>query len=326
MVTQFLPPGLSHQMADFLLSLYSRVAGSTPPPEWRSFHWNDLYFPNPLAPAGGMDKSAKHIKAWWALGAGFIEIGTITPQAQKKNPGTTLKKDGKTQAIWNHLGFPGEGVEVVQKRLKKWQHFRLTPIFANIGKNRETKNEEAGKDYLRCISTLYPYVDGFVINVSSPNTRDLRELSRPQKLKSLLQPIQKKLSAFKKRKPFFIKWSPDMDENEFLRSLDVTLEYGVEGHIICNTSIYRDPGSLFPHYGGVSGAPLAKISKERLSLTQKHLGTDRKSQLIISVGGVLKPEDVMERLALGANLVQAYSALVFNGPFFFKKVHSFKTD
>ena len=313
-------------MADFLLSFYSKVTSNIPPPEWQSFHWNDLYFPNPLAPAGGMDKSAKHIKAWWALGAGFIEIGTITPRPQKKNPGTTLKKDGKTQALWNHLGFPGEGVEIVQKRLRKWESFRPTPIFANIGKNRDTKNEEASKDYLDCISLLYPYVDGFVINVSSPNTKDLRELSSPQNLQILLQSIHKKLSSFKKRKPFFIKWSPDMDENDFLRSLDIALECGVEGHIICNTSTYREPGSLFPNYGGVSGAPLAKTSKKRLSLTQKHLGMSRKNQLIISVGGVLTPEDVMERLALGANLVQTYSALVFHGPFFFKKVHSFKKN
>ena len=325
MVNRLLPPGLSHQLANFLLSIYSGVSGNKKPPEWRSFRWNDLYFPNPLAPAGGVDKSAKHIKAWWALGAGFIEIGSITPQAQKKNPGPTLKRDWKKQALWNHLGFPGDGVEVIQKRLKKWQHFRPTPIFANIGKNRNTRNEEAQKDYLHCIASLYPYVDGFVINISSPNTRNLTELSQPQKLKELLQSIQKKIFSFEKRKPFLIKWSPDMEENEFLQSLDITLECGAKGHIICNTSRYRETDSLFPKYGGISGAPLAEMSKNRLKLTQKHLGTERKNQLIVSVGGVLTPEDVIERLSFGADLVQIYSALVFSGPFFFKKVFSFET-
>ena len=316
-----LPPGLSHQLADFSLSVYSRFVRNKQPPEWNSLHWKNFYFPNPLAPAGGVDKSAKHIKAWWAFGAGFIEIGTVTPLPQNKNRGPTLKRNIKTQSLWNHLGFPGEGIEEAVKRLKKINDFKPTPIFANIGKNRWTKNEEAEKDYLSCISSLSPYVDGFVINVSSPNTKQLGELSHPQNLKKLLKAIKEKLNSLEIAKPFFIKWSPDMSDQEFLESLDTALEGGAEGHVICNTTTHRETNSSFPLHGGVSGSPLAKISKERLKLTLKHIGAERKNQLIISVGGVLTPEDVFERLDIGAHLVQTYSALVFHGPFFLKKIY-----
>ncbi len=322
MVTRILPPGFSHLLADFLLSFYSSVIEKKAPPEWRPVHWKNLYFPNPLAPAGGLDKSAKHFKAWWALGAGFIEVGTITPLPQKKNTGPTLKKDWKTQTLWNHLGFPGEGVERARKRLEKAGSLRLTPIFANIGKNRNTHNKDAYKDYLKCISLLHSHVDAFVINLSSPNTKKLTELAKPKELKKLLQTIKQQLSSFQKTKPFFIKWSPDLSENEFLQVLDIALECGAEGHIICNTSTRRETESVFPHYGGISGSALTDISKQRLKLTRKHLGIEKKNQLLISVGGVLKPEDVFERLDMGADLVQVYSALIFQGPFFLRRVCS----
>lgn len=323
LLLKFLPPDLSHQLADLLLSFYSGIIGHKSPPEWKPLHWKNLYFPNPLAPAGGVDKSAKHIKAWWALGAGFIEVGTVTPLLQKKNPGPTIKRNHKEQALWNHLGFPGDGMEKIKKRLKNLQHFRPTPIFANIGKNRYTKNENAEGDYLQCLSHLNPYVDAFVINISSPNTEELGLLSQPQRLKKLLQAIKEKLDSLEKTKPFFIKWSPDIEENEFLQSLDISLECGAAGHIICNTTKHRKTGNVFPEYGGISGAPLADISKERLNLIQKHLGTERKNQLLISVGGVLSPENVFERLNLGADLVQTYSALVLQGPFFLQKVFQY---
>lgn len=320
LLLKFLPSSLAHQMADSSLSLYSKMIKDKKPPEWSSVKWKELYFPNPIAPAGGVDKSAKHIRAWWALGAGFIEIGTVTPLPQKKNPGPTIKRNHKKQALWNHLGFPGNGMEEVKKKLVKLQNFRPTPIFANIGKNRATENNNAETDYLKCITCLYPHVDAFVINISSPNTKELGNLSQPQRLRTLLQAIKKTLGSFEKHKPFFIKWSPDMEKNDFLKSLDTALECGTEGHIICNTTKQREKNSIFPEYGGVSGAPLAAISKERLALVQEHLGMERKNHLIISVGGILSPADVFERLELGADLVQTYSALVFQGPGFFKRV------
>ena len=344
-----LPPELAHWVADLFLSSYSKVVGIKQPPQWRSVRWKNLYFPNPLAPAGGVDKSAKQIKAWWAFGAGFIEVGTVTPLPQKKNPGRVLDRDWKAKALWNHLGFPGDGAEAVRKRLKhlRQQHPLPTPVFVNIGKNRNTKNEEAEKDYLHCISSLYPYVDAFVINVSSPNTKGLKDLAQPHRLKNLLQAVREGLQniekSAKKPKPFLVKWSPDMEEGEFLRALDIALECGAEGHIISNARYARYAGGMatwplspietsasnaryaggmaerrFPNYGGVSGAPLADMAKKRLKLVRAHLGANNKDQLLISVGGVLSFQDVLERLNMGADLVQVYSALVFNGPSFLR--------
>ena len=312
-------------MADLLLSLYSGIAGKKAPPEWQPVYWKNLYFPNPIGPAGGMDKSAKHLKAWWALGAGFIEVGTVTPLPQSKNRGPTLKRDWKRKALWNHLGFPGDGVEKIKQRLKKIQSFRPTPVFANIGKNRQTKNEQAHIDYIQCISALHPYVDGFVINISSPNTKNLTNLAKPTALKKLLQDIKQKLNSFEQIKPFLIKWSPDLNEKEFLQSLDVALKWGAEGHIICNTSTKREANSPFPDYGGVSGAPLSHVSKKKLQLITKHLNTEKKNQLLISVGGIIEPKDISERMKLGADLVQVYSALVFQSPFFFRQAFQYHT-
>ncbi len=280
-----------------------------------------MEFPNPLAPAGGVDKSAKHMKAWWALGAGFIEVGTITPLPQKANKGAILKRNVKEQALWNYMGFPGDGLNRIRDRLAN-NSSRPTPVFANIGKNRDTNLEKAYQDYIRCISTLNPYVDAFVINISSPNTKDLRDLSTPAYLKTLLNKINTHLSSMKYRKPVFVKWSPDMSEKDFLHALDQAGECGVEGHIICNSSevLGRDlKQDIFPKRGGVSGAPLSNTAKKRLILAHKHLAVNRQKYLLISSGGVLTPTDVFERLDMGADLVQVYSALIFDGPCFFLK-------
>ena len=312
-----LMPHTSYQVAHLLLSLYSQMAPKKTPPEWHSFYWKDIYFPNPLGPAGGMDKSAQHLRAWWALGAGFMEVGTITPLPQKQNASPTLKRCYKQKTLWNHLGFPGEGVDVVQKRLKSLQNYKPTPLFANIGKNRHTPNNKAEEDYQKCIAKLSPYVDAFVINISSPNTKNLSQLSEPQKLKQLLQAVKGALKEHKK--PFLVKWALDMNEKDFLQALDIALKNGAEGHIIGNSLTWREPNSFWPSYGGLSGAPLKPFSQKKLTLLKKHLGPEKKNQLIVSVGGVLKPEEVFERLKWGANLVQVYSALVFEGPSFLRK-------
>ena len=275
-----------------------------------------------MGPAGGLDKSARHLKAWWALGAGFIEVGTVTPLPQKKNPGVFIKRDWNRKILWNNMGFPGKGADTVSKRLKQLKFQRPTPLFINIGKNRTTPIESAEKDYLSCISTLHSVADAFVINISSPNTKNLKDLAKPALLKKLLTAIQQKLQSLETPKPFFVKWGIDREEKDFLSSLDIALECGAEGHIVCNSSSQREKSEGFPPYGGVSGAPLKDISIKRLLLLQKHLGAERKNQLLISVGGVLKPKEVWERRALGADLVQTYSGLVFEGPYFFRKALS----
>ena len=315
-----MPAGWSHQLADSCLSAFSVLAGKKPPPCWRGFKWKQIQFSNPLGLAGGVDKSARHIRAWQALGAGFIEVGTITPLPQKVNPGRVLKRNIGQKALWNYMGCPGEGALKISARLKALQRFKSVPVFANIGKNSNTALDLAYQDYTSCISKLSPYVDAFVINISSPNTEGLRSLAGSKYLKNLLEKIYQKSSGLAENRPIFVKWSPDMKEQDFLSALDTAGGCGVEGHIICNSSQELGrTGNAFPKTGGVSGAPLAKTAKKRLALAHKYLSRSRKKYLLISSGGVLKPEDLFERLDRGADLVQVYSALVFYGPHFFLK-------
>ena len=322
----FLPTEWAHALANGFLSAYSLAHSfsNVHIPQWRSVKWRNLYFPNPLAPAGGLDKQAKYMQAWWALGAGFVEIGTITPKPQKKLLGPSLKKNNLEKSLWNHLGFPNPGVQAIAKKLKLKN--KLTPVLANISNNRDTSNQNASQDFIQCIQTLHPYVDAFVINISSPNTTELCRLTRPQYLKTLLNPIRQTLISLKQvPKPFFIKWSPDLTEKDFLNSLNISLECGASGHILCNSTSKRNSNSTFPSVGAVSGKPLAKIAEQKLKLIQKYLEPDRKNQLLISVGGILSPKDALDRLNMGADLIQIYSALVFQGISFFKQVQNIAT-
>ena len=238
-----MPAKWSYHLVDVSLSGYSKWVGKKKPPEWKPLKWKNLYFPNPLGPAGGIDKSAKHIKAWWSFGAGFIEVGTITPLPQKSNPGPNIKRNVKKQVLWNHLGFPGDGLQKVSRRLQSLGSFKPTPVFANIGKNRWTSNQTAEKDYIQCISELHPYVDGFVINISSPNTHSIRDLTHTKRLKPFLQQIGQKLNSLKKPLPFFVKWSPDALEQDFLHSLDISLECGTSGHTLFVIQLYQGKGT-----------------------------------------------------------------------------------
>ena len=328
----WMPAPLSHELAQRALDLYSlylkgrwtlggKGAAWWKVPVWRDVHWQGLYFPNPTGPAGGVDKSGRHLRAWWALGAGFVEVGTVTFKPQKVGPAPVLKRWNGERVLWNALGFPSEGVEVVSRRLKQMSSFkRPTPVFANIGKNRHTSNEKAHEDIIPCLQSLYPYVDAFVINVSSPNTKDLRQLARPVFLKPLLQEVEKVLRPL--GRPFLIKWGPDWDSpKDFLKSLDTALQGGAKGHILCNTTTARGTGDFgenfwrgVPDRGGLSGSVLSGPAKKWLSLTNKHLGGERKNQLLVSSGGILSPRDLARRLDMGADLVQMYSAFVWEGP------------
>jgi dihydroorotate dehydrogenase len=185
----------------------------------------------------------------------------------------------------------------------------------NIGKNRTTSNENASHDYKVLLDLFADVADVFVVNISSPNTKGLRELLEPTQLAEFLKPLIKA-----KKQPLLLKLSPDMDDALLKRTLDVSLGAGVDGWVLTNTTLAREPNSRFSTEGGVSGRPLAERSKEILKIAVDHLGARREDRLIISSGGVLTPEDVNERLRLGANLVQVYAALIFDGPLFFRKV------
>ena len=287
---------------------------------WSSLTWKNLKFNNPLGTAGGLDKSADLVQGWWTYGPGFVEIGTITPQKQKPNKGVILKRNIQHQALWNYMGFPNKGVDFTLKYLKKLHRPYPAPLFASIGKNRSTPLSQATEDYICLIKKLYKYVDAFVINISSPNTEKLRKLFEPVFFENFLQTI---LSARPPSSPpLLLKLSPDLTDQEFLRVIEISSQQGIDGWVVCNTTSQRNH-LKFPAHGGVSGRPLAQRSKHLLKLLAEYLNKKTQTKLIVSSGGVLSPEDVLERLKMGAHLVQVYSALVFYSPLFFKQVHQF---
>jgi dihydroorotate dehydrogenase len=313
----WIPPQLAHDWSPRFMAWYGRYCREAVP-VWKSFKWKGLKFPNPLGIAGGVDKDCLGLEGWWRAGAGFAEVGTITPLPQPGNSGTRVGRDLGQQAVWNRLGFPSEGMDVVAKRLSELPRPHRTPIFANLGKNAVTPLDFAHSDYVLGATRLSKHVDGFVVNISSPNTEGLRELLQPARLKKFLTPLSTHFRQLKQ--PWLLKMSPDLSTMELEAVLKTSMDLGVDGWILTNTSQGLRDSLKFPEGGGISGKPLAGKSKSVLESTIKILGADRGDKLLVSVGGILTPEDVEERLEMGANLVQVYAALVFSGPFFFRKV------
>ena len=272
-----------------------------------------------MGPAGGTDKNAINVTHWQNLGAGFCEAGTVTPLPQKAHPGKNLDRSLKYQSLWNYLGFPNKGLNFVEKRLVSHREKIKIPLFINLGKNRDTPLSLAHEDYVKGIKTLHPFASAFVINISSPNTKNLRELFEDRSLSPFLKILKETTDQVSPDKPLILKISPDLEDSQFFRVIDCSLGAGMDGWCLCNTTVQRPVKNLFPEQGGVSGKLLAERSLTLLKNLKQHLGSTP-DKLIISCGGVLTPEEVLERLNEGANLVQVYSALVFNGPLFFRSV------
>ena len=325
----WLPAKTSHNMSPLFLRLY----GALRPFQtltWKPFTWRGLEFTNPLGLAGGVDKNGDHIQNWWALGPGFIEVGTLTRRPQSVNSGKVLDRDNTSESLWNHMGFPNKGVDHGVGRMKNLYQPHFSPIFVNIGKNRDTPMEQAHEDYIYCMKKMAHYADAFVINISSPNSPGLRDLLKSENLLNFLKPIveanggaenlKEGSSSLNFQKPLLLKVSPDLSQEELHQVLEASLEARVDGWILTNTTSLRNSGSPFPKKGGVSGRELSSLSKQCLKQTVDFLGERRKGKLLVSVGGVMTPTDVLERLNMGADLVQVYSALAFSGPFFFRQV------
>ncbi len=316
-----LNPEWAHRIAPMVLPVYSLCAGQKEIPQWRGLSWRGLTFKNPLGLAGGADKNADQLKSWWNLGAGFIEIGTVTPEPQGPNSGKIIDRDLKNHALWNKMGFPSKGSEKVRRNLDSSRPYR-TPVFVNIGKNRNTPNEEALSDYLKLIEIMNGAADVFVINISSPNTKGLRELQNVAHLEKLISGV-KKLAG---NTPILLKLSPDLSEIELKDSMQTAILNGIDGFELTNTTLQRPNGIDFPSEGGLSGMPLAELSKKALVWAQNIISEAQRHKhgasdlLLVSAGGILNETQVQERLDLGANLVQIYSALIFEGPGFFRKV------
>ena len=251
------------------------------------------------------------------FGFGFIEIGTLTPKGQEGNPKKRLFRLKEDQAIINRMGFNNGGVQAAVGRLKKNEGVL---IGGNIGKNKLTPNENAVDDYLICFEALFDYVNYFVVNVSSPNTPNLRELQEKEPLTQLLQSLQKENLAKPKSKPILLKIAPDLTDTQLLDIIDIVKETKIAGVIATNTTISREglQSANRSEIGGMSGKPLAKRSTEVIRFLSEK---SNKAFPIIGVGGIHSAEDAIEKLEAGASLIQLYTGFIYEGPALVKAIN-----
>ena len=276
-----------------------------------------LKFKNPVGLAAGFDKNAVLYKELSNFGFGFIEIGTLTPKAQDGNPKKRLFRLKEDSAIINRMGFNNGGVEEAVLRLKKNNGVL---IGGNIGKNKVTPNEEATSDYEICFDALFDYVDYFVVNVSSPNTPNLRALQDKEPLTQLLQTLQNKNLAKPKQKPILLKIAPDLTDEQLLDIIDIVNETKIAGVIATNTTLSREglQSENKIEAGGLSGKPLEKRATEVIRFLSEK---SNKSFPIIGVGGIHSAEDAIEKLEAGASLVQLYTGFIYEGPALVKAIN-----
>ncbi|MAU25955.1 MAG: dihydroorotate dehydrogenase (quinone) [Muricauda sp.] len=283
-----------------------------------------LRFKNPVGLAAGFDKDAKLYNELSDFGFGFVEIGTLTPKPQPGNPKKRLFRLKEDKAIINRMGFNNSGVFDAVERLKK-EHRVL--IGGNIGKNKVTPNEEAAKDYLICFDALFEHVDYFVVNVSSPNTPGLRELQEKEPLMELLKIMKRENKKYAAKfktaeKPILLKIAPDLSEEQLMDIIYIVKATQLDGVIATNTTIERKDLkshlTLAEEKGGLSGKPLAQRSTEVIRFLAEK---SNKAFPIIGVGGIHSPEDALEKLDAGADLVQLYTGFIYEGPSLVKKIN-----
>lgn len=281
-----------------------------------------LRFKNPVGLAAGFDKDAKLIDELSSFGFGFIEIGTLTPKPQSGNLKPRLFRLQADGALINRMGFNNEGVLAAVERLKKRKSNVI--IGGNIGKNKDTPNEKALDDYAYCVEALYPYVDYFVVNVSSPNTPGLRELQEKQPLRKLLTYVKALAGSKEYAKPVLLKIAPDLTVDQLDDVIEILKETKTDGVIATNTTISRKglttSGDVLTKIGagGLSGKPLTRHSTEVIRYLRRQLGPDFP---IIGVGGIMSEQDALDKLNAGADLIQVYTGFVYNGPGFVKRIN-----
>ncbi len=266
-------------------------------------------FRNKLGIAAGLDKDGEYIDCLSALGVGFIEVGTVTPLPQPGNPKPRLFRNRKEKSLLNRLGFNNKGVEALVENLKKRKS--TIPIGVSIGKNFDTSNDEAYKDYLFCLEKVYEFSSYIAINISSPNTKGLRELSNDKFLGDLLGTIkdkQNKLSESFDYVPIFIKISPDEKPEDLEKICKSIADNGIDGIIASNTTAMHDDKN---GHGGLSGSPLKNKANKKLSFIKEIVGD---KVTIIASGGVMSASDYLEKIDAGADLVQIYTGFIFEGP------------
>ena len=280
-----------------------------------------ITFKNPVGLAAGFDKNAQFIPEFASMGFGFIEVGTVTPLSQPGNPQPRLFRLTKDQALINRMGFNNDGMDKAYGNLLNRPKEMI--VGGNIGKNKVTPNEEAEMDYLKCFEKLFPVVDYFVVNVSSPNTPDLRKLQEKEPLENLLRKLQKANKKKAQQKPILLKIAPDLTEGQLEDILEIASNINLDGIIASNTTIDRSglkesAASLEAiGNGGLSGAPVFDKSTDMIKYIRQ-----RNAQIpIIAVGGIMNGEDALQKLAAGADLVQIYTGLVYRGPLLIREIN-----
>jgi len=281
-----------------------------------------LLFKNPLGLAAGLDKNGEYINILAAMGFGFIEIGTVTPRAQSGNDKPRLFRINAAEGIVNRMGFNNKGVDNLINNIKKAHFSGILGI--NIGKNKDTPIEQSKDDYLICMDKVYPYADYIVINISSPNTPELRLLQYGDALNDLLMVIKNKQielhQQYSKYVPITVKIAPDLTEEELIQVANALIKHKIDGVIATNTTLDYSLIKGLPHHqqsGGLSGRPLQLSS----TTIVRRLSQELQGQLpIIGVGGIDSLIAAREKIAAGATLIQIYSGLIFHGPKLIKRI------
>lgn len=316
-----LSPETAHAVALTLLELLLRIPGVE---TWlrRRLHSTSptlvagIQFPNQVGIAAGFDKNGKHIRALAALGFGFIEVGTVTPRPQAGNPQPRLFRLPADHALINRMGFNNDGLDALIRQLQQPRPTGIV-IGGNIGKNKDTPNEQAVEDYIACFEALFPWVDYFAVNVSSPNTPNLRALQDREPLTRLLAELQQRNITKENPKPVFLKIAPDLTDTQLDDIVAIARETGIAGIIAANTTISRNglktPDATIERIGagGLSGRPVRERSTQIIRHLRAHLPPPF---AIIGVGGIDGPDSAREKVDAGADLVQVYTGFIYAGP------------
>ena len=282
----------------------------------RPVHCMGLEFPNAVGVAAGLDKNAEYFEALGGLGFGFVEVGTVTPRPQPGNPRPRVFRLPEKQALINRLGFNNKGVDFLVQRVRNHRFKGILGI--NIGKNADTPMERAAEDYLHCLETVYPWADYITINISSPNTRDLRSLQAVSALGALLGQLeQRRVSLTRehgRRVPIAVKVAPDLQPADIADIARVVVRNRMDAVIATNTTIDREGVAGLPHAdesGGLSGGPLRPKADRVLQAFRQQLPA---TVALVGVGGIVCGQDAVNKLELGANLVQFYTGMIYQGP------------
>lgn len=326
---------------DLTMNLLARGQGTPLQWAWSSETISDpielagLTFPNRVGMAAGLDKNARCIDALGAMGFGFVEVGTVTPKAQPGNPKPRMFRLPEARALINRLGFNNDGLDAFVHNVQR-AHFRSQKaahpmlLGLNIGKNATTPIEHATGDYLTCLQGVYPHADYVTVNISSPNTQNLRELQSDAALDALLNAIAERREALARehgrRVPIFVKIAPDLDEAQVAVIAHALQRHGMDGVIATNTTIARDAVHGMAHAqetGGLSGAPVREASNQVIRQLRAALGSRFP---IIGVGGIMGADDAIGKIRAGADVVQIYTGLIYEGPALVRRVaHALKT-